>query len=284
MAPVIVLGALNFDVCGTPAATLCLHDSNPGSVSFGAGGVGHNIAHHLAACDIPVELVTLLGDDYTADFLSRHCADASIGLRHAIRRPQPSPTYLCVHDERGDLAVAINDMSLMDHFTPDILEALLPVIHRAPLAVVDANLPADTLALLATEARVPLLLDPVSCFKAGRASGVIGRFTAIKPNRREAAYLSGEEEPARAADWFLRQGTRHVFISLGSEGIYYAGEDGRGALPAPAMRARSTNGAGDATVAGIALGLLHGYDTRACAQLGLSTVTQHLLKQGGVLL
>ena len=84
----------------------------------------------------------------------------------------------------------------------------------------------------------------------------------------EARYLSGETEPARAAAWLLSQGTKMAFISLGREGVYFAGPDGAGVVPAPQTTVHNATGAGDAMAAGIALGLLDGLSAapnRACA-------------------
>lgn len=282
--PIYVFGALNLDVCGTPWAALRPHDSNPGRISLSAGGVGHNIALHLARAGEAVELVTLLGSDTAASILSAHCAANGIGLRHATQLDGSSSAYLCVQDAGGELSVAINDMQLLDALTPEMLSPVLSALGGASLAAVDANLPAASLALLARQSPVPLLLDPVSTFKAERVRPFIGRFTAIKPNLLEAASLAGTDDPASAADWFLREGVRQVFISQGGKGIYYADEGMRGLLPASAMRVPVTNGAGDATAAGIALGMLRGLNTKECAVLGIATATQHLLTQGGILL
>lgn len=282
--PVVVLGALNLDMCGIPRDNAFhMHDSNPGSIVLSAGGVGHNIARHIAQAGIEVQLISLLGDDYAANILSRYCSAEGVGLTYTTRRPGPSSTYLCVHDNTGDLVIAVNDMTLMDSFLPDNLKACMPLINSAPLVCTDANLPEETMEYLAEHATVPLLLDPVSGFKAERARKVIGKFTAVKPNQLEAEQLSGETDPERAADWFLSQGTKHVYISLGDAGLFYADASDRGLIKATKMRVQNTSGAGDSLAAGIAMGMLHGMDTRACALLGIRTVTQHLLKQGGIL-
>lgn len=283
-ASIYVFGALNLDVSGVPTAALRPGDSNPGSIRLAAGGVGHNMALHLARAGEAVELVAPLGDDIAATILARHCAEAGIGLRHAVRLPGPSSAYLCVHDEAGDLAIAINDMALLETLTPQALAPALSRLVGASLAVADANLPGETLAHLAHSLRVPLLLDPVSTFKAERARPILSRLAAIKPNRLEAASLSGEEDPADAARWLLGEGVGRVFISLGAQGIYYADAGVCGLAPAPPMRAQITNGAGDASAAGLALGMLRGLDTPACAALGIQVATDHLLMQGGTLL
>lgn len=280
-AQVVVVGALNLDVCGAPHGRLHAADSNPGSVTLSAGGVAHNIAHGLTRAGVPVSLIAPLGNDDAAEVLQRHCAAQGVSLAQAPRLEGHTPTYLCIQDAQGDLAAAVNDMSLLDAMTPALLARYRPLFAAAPLVAVDANLPAETLAWLAQTVSAPLLLDPVSGQKATRALPVLGRFAAVKPNRLEAEALTGEAEPACAADRLLAAGVSRVFISLGAQGVFYADAAGRGQLSAPHTRARSYNGAGDAMTAGIAKGMLLGEDTRACAIRGLEAVRTHLLQPGG---
>lgn len=284
MSSVFVIGALNLDMCGLPQDVLRMYDSNPGRITISAGGVAHNIAYHLAQAGIEVELVSLLGDDYAANILSRHCSAENIHLHHTARYPGPSSTYLCIHNEKGEMVAAINDMSLIDHLSPAFIEQRLPEMAGAPLIITDANLPKESLATLAHEAKAPLMLDPVSGFKALRAKDIIGRFAIVKPNALEAKELTGESDPAKAAEWLLEQNVKQVYISLGAEGVYYASRAEKGFLPATKMKTPSTTGAGDAMTAGIAIGYLQGKSPCRCAQSGIETVTRHLLKQGGRIL
>lgn len=283
-APIAVVGALNLDMCGVPSESLRMRDSTPGYVELRAGGVGHNIARHLALAGQRVELVSMLGNDFSAQILRRHCDADGIGLQYTAEEDMPSSTYLCIHDRQGDMVAAINDMSILDRFTPEHLYSRMPVINSAPLAVVDANLPQETLEALAESATVPLMLDPVSGFKAERVRNVIGRFAIMKPNKLEAELMTGEADPALAAASLLDKGVKMVFISLGEKGVYYADASDAGQLPSTRMHAPNTTGAGDSMSAGIAMGYLRGESIRDCARSGIETVTQHLLRQGGSIL
>lgn len=283
-APVFVVGALNLDICGAPDKPLRFGDSNPGSISLSTGGVGHNIARHLAAGGTRVELISILGDDDIAEVLARRCLREGIGLRHMFRMPGASCGYLCIHDTDGELTAAVNAMAALDVLLPSKLEELRAQLCAAPLVVVDANLPQQSLRWLTECVQAPLLLDPVSGFKAERARACIGGFAAIKPNALEAEALSGEKDMDRAADWFLARGVRRIFISMGERGLLYADRGDRGLLAAPSMRVNNSNGAGDAQAAGIALGMLEGGSTRQCAQKGMEMATAHLRRQGGILI
>ena len=79
-APVYVIGGVNMDIAGTPAAELRGGDSNPGRVTLSPGGVGRNIAENLSRLGRRVSLITVLGDDAYAGAIREHCRNVGIDL------------------------------------------------------------------------------------------------------------------------------------------------------------------------------------------------------------
>lgn len=275
---ILAAGGLNLDLCGVPAGNFRLRDSNPGRVRWSAGGVAHNIARRLAKAGARVELVTVLGDDGAARFLEDACKSEGVGLAHVVRARGASSVYLCIHDEQGDMVAAVNDMDILAFLTPE----RLPKPSGTSLVVADANLPRETLEALVRLCDAPVLLDPVSAAKAGRARGVLKKLSAITPNLPEAEALTGEPDPARAAERLLEMGVRQVYVTLGAEGVHYADQSERGHLPAAPLRIKSATGAGDAFASGVALGMLARENARACALRGLESAHKHLMEQGGI--
>lgn len=274
---VIVVGGMNLDLLATPFSPLIPRDSTPGRITARAGGVGRNIAARLAELGADAALITALGNDERAAMLDGLCG-GEIDLSLAVRTDRSAPCYLCIHDHRGDMALAVNDMSAVECLTPEAMADRLGEINRADGCVLDANLPADTLLFIAQHARVPLILDPVSCMKAPRALGILSRLAAIKPNALEAETLTGERNVEKAAGALLEKGVKNVFISLGPEGVYFANEKEQGRLPALPLPAVPATGAGDAFCAGITVGLLQGLPIGDCAALGCRTARDALLR------
>lgn len=273
MRKVFVIGGAALDITGRPAGVMRPRDSNIGRVRLSVGGVGHNIAKALARYDLAVELVTAMGSDFRTGMIERDCADFGIGLAHTLRADGPGATYLNILDEDGDMLTAINDMEIIGALTPTFLETKLAVLNTADMCVLDANLSAEALACLAERLTCPIFFEPVSCAKARRIGAHIGRCFAVKPNRFEAAHLSGCSCDTlrgvyRAADWFLEQGTKRVFISLAGEGIYWADADGCGHIPAEGAPVVDTTGAGDAMCAAIVYGCITGKSAEQCAADG----------------
>ncbi len=270
---VFVVGGAALDIIGAPATVCRLRDSNIGRVTVTVGGVGHNIAKALTRYPLEVELVTALGDDAGACTLSDDCLAAGIGMRHAVRYAGASDTYLCILDEDGDMLAGINDMGGIARVTPARLAEMLPAMNAAGFCVLDANLSAEALGYLTENLTCPILYEPVSCAKAKRIGAGLSRVFAAKPNRFEAAALSGCSCDTlrgvyRAADWFLAQGVKRVFISMGGEGVYWADEGGCGLVEAEHIDVVNTTGAGDFMAAAIAWGILSGDSTENCARAG----------------
>ena len=78
----VVVGGVNLDIGGTPAKTMVLHDSNPGTVRMSLGGVGRNIAHNMALLGVPTALITALGEDLPARQIANSCKE--LGDRKSV--------------------------------------------------------------------------------------------------------------------------------------------------------------------------------------------------------
>jgi len=273
-----VIGGLNLDILGTPHAPLSLRDSNPGTVTLRAGGVGHNIGAQLGRMGYKVTMLTALGSDPQSGVLMDLCKKDGIDLSYALHTHCPTCTYLCLHDEGGDMYCAINDMQAVDQLTPEHIAPLLHALENASLCVMDCNLPESTLLYCARTLNMPLFVDPVSAFKADKSIDALPYLTAIKPNLMEAQSMTGQKDPADCAKWLLDKGVKNVFVSLGEQGVYYASHSDRGRMPAlPLPENLPLTGAGDSLCAGLIEGLLRGLDAKECAALGCQTAHDTLI-------
>jgi pseudouridine kinase len=275
MRPILVIGGMNMDILGVPDTGFSLRDSNSGQVLFQPGGVGRNIAQSLAALGAQVELMTVLGNDSHAATLTARCEAQGIGLRYALRIPEKSCVYMAIHDSKGDMAAAINDMRAMRRLTAQSLKNALPP-DAFSACVLDANLSEEALIAAVQHVRAPFIADPVSCAKAGRLRVILPRLTALKPNLREAQHLTGKKTAEESALVLLDTGLRQVYISLGINGLYYASHEDRAYLAAlPAPHAPAT-GAGDAMVAGLSFAIAQGRTIRESALFGRECAARHL--------
>lgn len=269
-----VIGAANIDIGGFPIGVCAMGDSNPGRIRLSAGGVGRNIACNLSRLGVETHLVTALGGDAFADILRSDCASAGVHLEHALICPDAaSSAYLFVADAAGDMALAVNDMSICAMLTPSALEPLTDWLNGMDAVVLDANLPGDTLEYIAEQVRVPLIADAVSAAKVIRLAPILPRLWALKPNALETAALTGlpaDLNPAAAARGLRALGLKRAFITLGPGGVCAMDGEAIEILPCPAARLVNATGAGDAFTAALAWALLNGLDTPAAARAGLA--------------
>lgn len=274
---VAVVGGITKDIGGRSTGPLVARDSNPGRVRISMGGVGRNIAHNLALLGVEVTFLTAIGDDDFAHTVAASCGKLGIDISHALQVPGgASSTYLFIADADGEMELAINDMEIFQHVTPDYLASRLGVLNNAQLVVVDANLPEASIDWLCHHVTPPIFADPVSTAKAGKFRRSLGRVHTIKPNRLEAELLSGipitgQDSLEAAADALLSTGLHRVFLSLGPDGIFAADHQGqRLLLPCCPGQMVNTTGCGDAAMAAIAWAYLQGTDLRDTALAALA--------------
>ena len=84
----------------------------------------------------------------------------------------------------------------------------------------------------------------------------------ITPNEDEAKYFSGETEPEKMADIFLKFGVKNVIIKLGAKGCYLKNEKEAYRLPAYNIHAVDATGAGDNFAAAFASEILRNVSNR----------------------
>ena len=274
---VTVVGGVNVDIGGQPAGALVPQDSNPGTVGMSLGGGGRNIAHNMSLLGLDVRMVTAFGDDLNAQKIAASCGELGIDIsRSPIIPGGRTSTYLFINDEKGDMVLAVSDMDIYRHLTPQVLSQRQKLLCGSQVVVIDTNIPAESIAWLAENCPVPIYADPVSTAKAVKLKPVLGKLHTIKPNRIEAELLSGvaitdEESLHKAADALLDTGLHRVFISLGSGGVFAADRSG-GRLRLPVLPADmvNTTGCGDAFMAAIAWAYLQGTDLEDTAKAGLA--------------
>lgn len=280
MNPILVIGGLNLDILGIPQGHFSCRDSLIGRVRMVPGGVGRNIAEQIARSGDSVQLMSVLGGDSFARLLEDSCARLGIGLDYALRTRESSCVYLAVHDAQGDMAAAVNDMWAM-RLLDGAAVARLPR-DGFSACVLDANLSEEALSVAAKHLNVPLVADPVSCEKALRLAPLLPRLAAIKPNLKEALFMTGKDSLSEAAAALLDKGVNRVYISLGKDGLYCASGSERLRLPPmPAPKAPAT-GAGDAMTAGLVCALARGCSLQASAETGLRFAAEHLSRMAAL--
>ncbi len=267
---VAVIGALNVDIGALADGPLARGDSVTGKVRMSLGGVGWNIARNCALLGADTAFFSLLGrDDHAAAIRGeseRYCVDIS-GCRW---EDADNNRYVYVCDENGDVSAAVNDMRLCRRIDRAFAESCLPVLEQCDAVVMDANLPAETLAFLGGRLTVPLVADGVSSAKCLRLRAVLPRLHILKANIREAETLTGEKGPENCIRALLAAGVKRVVVSIGPGGVICG--EGERIFPQPSVHTEvvDSTGAGDSMTAALTVGLAGGMSFADCAALGVT--------------
>ena len=286
-AKVAVVGSSNVDMVVQLGRLPRPGETVAGGRFFQAGGgKGANQAIAAARLGAEVSFVGCVGDD---EFGRRSIAGLNAeGIETSACRivnGQATGVALIYVGPDGENMIALAPGANEALTVQDIHEAS-DVISTADVLVVQLEVPpAAVMASMEVARRsgVPTLLNPAPA-PAPEGSAVhelLQLADFVNPNATEAQRITGIEvdgpESARSAgEKLLAMGARNAIITLGSQGAYAASDSFTGPIPAYALRAVDSTGAGDAFTGGLAVALAAGRDLAesckfACAAGALAT-------------
>ncbi|MFN3286318.1 MAG: PfkB family carbohydrate kinase [bacterium] len=273
---VLAVGGANLDVLAH-APSVRPRDSNPGRVTFGAGGAARNVAENLSRLGAWVHLVCAAGQDPLWERVLAPTRQAGVAV-HAVPLGEQADAYVALVAD-GERAWAVSDMRACEALRPEHLREVLERCGPVDAIVADANLCEAVLAAVARVA-APRCLLTVSPAKAPRLRAWLQGTWLLACAAPEAAVLSGlevrsPEEALRAGGRLREVGCERVLVTLGPRGLVWCGQE-EVFVPAPQVAVADATGAGDAVAACAVFSLLAGYPdheaARLCAWAGALTV------------
>src|SRR6187399_3532665 len=91
--PVICIGAAFVDELFHAKEEMMSGTTNEASLTKTAGGVSRNIAHQLALLGVPVQLISVFGNDSDGDWLKQVSESAGVKMDASITREGLSGKY-----------------------------------------------------------------------------------------------------------------------------------------------------------------------------------------------
>jgi len=278
MADIVALGDVNIDIIAHFASYPGKgEDALASSTEFHCGGSAANTAMALARMGLEVVLISRVGPDslalkalnslrkagVTPIGLQRDPA-AMTGLMYVIVTPDGERTIL---GHRGANVLTDPNQVREEHFRDARL------FHLSGYALLAE--PQRSAALLALEMAcrhgLTVTLDPgmsVPQSALDEMRALLPVVDILLPNLPEARGLTGTDSPQDCLQTLLSTGVRMVALKLGEHGCLIGGEEGFCHVPAFAVEARDTTGAGDFYAAGVIAGSLGGLDRHGAAILG----------------
>ena len=266
---ITLIGAANIDIQGFSSNPIINRDSNPGKIEFCPGGVSRNIAENLARLGIKTELISAIGDDPNGTLILNSCRSCGISSDYSlIVENAVSSVYLAIMDNTKDMALALSDMTISDNINIKFLQSRNEILKKSSAIVFDTCLAADVMEyILDNYSDKPIYVDPVSVGKAKALKPLISKVHTLKMNKLEAEFLSDSNintssDLENTSLWFINKGVKRVFITLGSDGVFFRNSQTYGSYKPTKANIKNATGAGDAFMAGLIYGSLNNYNSK----------------------
>ncbi len=254
---IVVIGGAHVDRRGRIFGDTRPGASNPGAWFEEAGGGGFNAARALSLLGHDVTMVSVAGGDSGATLVEAAAARTGVTLNGFTFLDRQTPSYTAILEADGNLVIALADMALYDLMTARRLKVnwLRDTLANADFILCDANLPAETIAMLTADARaheIPTAAIGISPAKIVRLVPSLHTLDFVFMNEAEARTLAGPD--CEAHDWPKRLGERGLKGGAITRGMKPAllWRDGRTVTlaPPPVETIGDVTGAGDAFAAG----------------------------------
>eukprot|EP01035_Chromulina_nebulosa_P042084 gene42084-56981_t len=164
--PVVCIGGALIDELYYVQQPMVLGTTNIASIEQNAGGVSRNLAHQLALFGVPVELISVFGNDSDGNWLKHICESVGVQLTGSVFAPSGNTgKYTALIDKDGSLFTALLTNANNHLITPAHLVEQEALLSSAAYLLADTNLMAETLQWLidfSNRSAIPLIIEPVS--------------------------------------------------------------------------------------------------------------------------
>lgn len=281
---VLVIGATLLDTKGKPIAGLEPGTSNPAYIRSTRGGTARNVAENLGRLGAEVYLISAVGQDLTGDQLVIQTADSGVNVDQVLKiAGENTGVYMALLEDDGSLSVALDDVRVMEHITPDYLRQHEDLFREAAMIMMDGSLTPDsmqTVVKLADKYDVPLCADPSSGRLAYKLRPFLPQLHLVVPNEVEAAELVEADvygyDPEATLDLarlLVKKGVANAVITLSDYGLDYATSDETGYIEANFSEIVDSTGTGDSVTAAIIFGMINDLPVIECIRLGAAAAS-----------
>ena len=261
LRPILCIGSVLWDTVGRSTRTMSHGHDVPGRILRIPGGVAMNIAMALRQLDMPVSLLSALGDDAAGRELLEECAARGMDTQYIyISADHATDQYMAIEGRNG-LIAAIADAHSLEALADRVIAPMKDDRLGSPntpwqgTVICEGNLPLETLAYIASApefSAADIRLAPASPGKAKRLAPFQGHGHATAYlNLIEARILLGEDiETSRdAAEWLAATGLYRAIVTDGPKAAAVGTRDGSFSLTPPDAKVLRVTGAGDVFMA-----------------------------------
>ena len=281
---IVIIGGTNIDIVGHARDTFSYATSNIGDIVYTPGGVSSNIAHNLANLDIPVTLLSAVGNDYYGKLLIKNNSSLGIDMSNVLVKDNASTgTYLAILDNMGELISAICNADILNYIDIAYIDSKIDIIKKASFLVCDTNIPKESIEYLVDIAKkhsIPIIIEPVSCIKSKKILDTLDGVYMITPNFDELRTLNNinnindsDENIIKLSKNLINLGVENVVVTCGARGVCLVNSSDAVFLDSIKTDIVNVTGAGDSLVSGILYGLHNNYSIIDSIKYGICAAT-----------
>jgi pseudouridine kinase len=287
---VICIGAALVDELYAANHPMLLATTNEATVHRSAGGVSRNIAHQLALLGLPVQLISVFGNDAEGDWLKTISGYVNIKLDASITNDALTGKYTGILNYDGSLFTALITHSALHLITPAHLQKNETLLLTAAFIVADANISKEAVEWLANFCfanSIPFIIEPVSVPPAQKFSKMqLQGVYMLTPNEDELPALCSDNHyttTQQQAQELLERGVQKVWLHNGAAGSILFTKEKTIKLKAPNVDVVvDCTGAGDGSLSGYILGQYLGKTDEECLKIA-HTLSAEILQVNGAI-
>lgn len=286
--PIICIGAALVDELFHATETILNATTNDAHVTKTAGGVARNIAHQLALLGVPVQLISVFGNDSDGNWLKQVCTEAGVQLDGSVTIEGLSGKYTGILDRDGSLYTAFLTNAAIQLISPSHLQQQRALLETAGYILADANVSVETMEWLlkfSKETAIPFIIEPVSVPPASKLKNIeLEGLYLVTPNEDELPVMCKHESvnTRQQVDELLERGVEHIWLHNGIHGSSIVSKEKTVSLHASLVDVVDCTGAGDGSLSGFLLGKHLGLDDLECIKIAHSLSAEILQVNGAI--
>ena len=286
--PVICIGTALVDELLHATENILLATTTDATVTKTAGGVSRNIAHQLALLEVPVQLISVFGNDSEGNWLKEVCTGAGVKLDAALTIDGMTGKYTGILNVDGSLYTAFISNSAHHLITPEHLQQHEDLLQSASYILADANVNPETIEWLlqfSKRTAVPFIIGPVSVPPATKLAALdLEGLFLITPNEDELPVICHEPLAShkKQIDELLQRGVKTIWLHNGIHGSTVVTAEKTVGLHASLVDVTDCTGAGDGSLSGFLLGKHLGKDDLECLKIAHTLAAEILQVNGAI--
>ena len=291
---IVVIGATFVDIKGYPLARYMPAGRNVGKVIQVHGGVCRNVAEDIANVELrPVFLSVLDDSGISADVLQK-LKDHKVNTDYIRKTENGLGTWLAVFNNDGDVVASISQRPDLSAIAEVLDEFGDEIFSNADSIVVEIDMDHSLLKKIFSlaekyEKKIYAIVSNMSI--AVERRDLLKRTECLVCNQQEAGIFFSEDYEGKNPQEMLEilkerlsaSQMKQMIVTMGPDGAVYAGENGEsGMVPAINVVVLDTTGAGDAFLAGVAIGLTYGKKLRESCEIGTRLASSVIISKENV--